>query len=85
MKTPEPLSEFTIENYYARTVEDLKRDTASIIEKHPEIKSNYYPPELKNLFMQYIEVHGHAYCMDEESEREKIAELLYNLLNTLKK
>ena len=72
------------ESYYKQIVEGLNKDILGVKEKYPEMKSNCYPQELVKMFEKYIEVYGHAYCMDLGSERKKISKLLYKFLNDLK-
>ena len=70
--------------YFKKLSEKLNKDTIHFKEKYPEMNSNCYPQELVKMFEKYIEVHGHAYCMDLGSERRKISKLLYKFLNDLK-
>ena len=74
----------SFESYYKKISEALSKATVTFKEKYPETKNNYYPKDLTKVFEKYIEVYGHAYCMDVESERKKISKLLYKLLNDLK-
>lgn len=60
------------------------KDILRFKEKHPEMKSNRYPQELAKMFENYIELYGHAYCMDLGSERKKISRLLYKFLTDLR-
>jgi len=71
----------SLESYYKRISNELSEATISFQEKYPEIKNNYYPQELIKVFEKYIEVYGHACCMDVASERKKISKLIYKLLN----
>lgn len=73
----------SFEFYYKKISEELNEATIAFKEKYPEAKNNYYPQELIKVFEKYIEVYGHAYCMDVGSERKKISKLLYRLLNEL--
>lgn len=73
----------SFEFYYKKISEELSKSTIAFKKKHPETKNNYYPQELIKVFEKYIEVYGHAYCMDVASERKKISKLLYRLLNEL--
>lgn len=63
----------------------LKRRVAIFKKKYPEMSQNYYPDKVSSLFERYIEVYGHAYCMDVKSERRKIAKMMYTFLCELKK
>lgn len=72
-----------LESYFKNISEELASNIITFKEKYPETKNNYYPAELTKLFEKYIEVYGHAYCMDVSGERRKIAKLLYKLLNEL--
>lgn len=74
----------SFESYYKIISEDLGKAAIAFKEKYPEAKNNYYPKELINVFEKYIEVFGHAYCMDVASERKKLSKLLYRALNELK-
>lgn len=69
--------------YFKKLSEELGSNIIAFENKYPEIKDNYYPKELINLFEKYIEVYGHAYCMDVTSERRKLSKLLYKMLNDL--
>lgn len=71
------------ESYYRKISEDLSAATIAFKEKYPETRNNCYPQELIKVFEKYIELYGHAYCMDVISERKKISKLLYKLLNEL--
>lgn len=71
------------ESYYRKISEDLSAATIAFKEKYPETRNNCYPQELIKIFEKYIELYGHAYCMDVSSERKKISKLLYKLLNEL--
>lgn len=62
----------------------LKRRVNIFKRKYPDMAQNYYPDKVVSLFERYIEVYGHAYCMDVKSERRKIAKMLYGLLCELK-
>lgn len=57
--------------YFKKLSEKLNKDILRFKEKHPEMKSNRYPQELAKMFENYIELYGHAYCMDLGSERKK--------------
>lgn len=72
------------ESYYKHMVEELGKDILGFKEKYPEMKTNRYPQELAKMFEKYIEVYGHAYCMDVGSERKKISKLLYRFLDDLR-
>lgn len=74
----------SFESYYKVISEDLGKTVIAFKEKYPEAKNNYYPKELTKIFEKYIEVYGHAHCMDVKSERRKIAKMLYVLLCELK-
>lgn len=74
----------SFESYYKKISKDLDKAVIAFKEKYPEAKNNYYPQELIKIFEKYIEVYGHAYCMDVASERKKISKLLHKLLNELK-
>ena len=74
----------SFESYYKRITQELNKATIVFKEKNPETKDNHYPQDLTKVFEKYIEVYGHAYCMDVGSERKKISKLLYKLLNELK-
>lgn len=74
----------SFEAYYKKISEKLDKASITFKEKHPKTKNNHYPQELIKVFEKYIEVYGHAYCMDVASERKKISKLLYKLLNELK-
>lgn len=74
----------SFESYYKKISEELSASIIVFKEKYPETKNNYYSQELTKVFEKYIEVYGHAYCMDVDSERKKISKLLYKLLNELK-
>lgn len=71
------------EFYYKKISEKLSEDTIAFKKRYPETKNNYYPQDIIKVFEKYIEVYGHAYCMDVGSERKKISKLLYRLLNEL--
>ncbi|TAL27173.1 MAG: hypothetical protein EPN94_01990 [Nitrospirae bacterium] len=73
-----------LESYFKEISEELSSNIIAFKDKHPEIKNNYYPEELTKLFEKYIEVYGHAYCMDVGSERKKLSKLLYRALNEMK-
>ena len=62
----------------------LKKQIFVFKEKYPEISRNNYPTKLSFLFERYIEVYGHAYCMDVKSERRKLSRLLHRFLCELK-
>ena len=74
----------SFESYYKGIKQELNQATIVFKENYPETKNNHYPQDLTNVFEKYIEVYGHAYCMDVGSERKKISKLLYKLLNELK-
>jgi len=75
----------TIESYFDNELAKLKRYTSIFKQKHPEVVNNAYPEKLAVIFERYIEVYGHAYCMDLKKERKKTARILYDLLCELKK
>lgn len=62
----------------------LKRYIVVFKKKYPELANNAYPEQLIVIFERYIEIYGHAYCMDLKKERKKTAKILYNLLCELK-
>ncbi|MBI4826925.1 MAG: hypothetical protein HY807_10990 [Nitrospirae bacterium] len=70
--------------YFKEISEELNNDIIMFKEKYSETKNNCYPEELTKLFEKYIEVYGHAYCMDVGSERKKLSKLLYRALNEIK-
>lgn len=72
------------ESYYKQMIEELDKDILGFKKKYPEMKTNIYPQELTKMFEKYIEVYGHAYCMDVGSERKKISKLLYRFLDDLR-
>lgn len=71
--------------YFIKLTEKLNKDIIGFKEKYPEMKTNRYPEELSKMFEKYIEVYGHAYCMDVGSERKKISKLLYSFLDDLRR
>ncbi len=73
----------SFKSYFKKISDDLNSNIIMFKGKYPEIKNNYYPEELIKVFEKYIEVYGHAYCMDVSSERKKISKLFYKLLNEL--
>ena len=62
----------------------LKKQLAIFKKKHQGMSQNYYPDKMSSLFEKYIEVYGHAYCMDVKSERRKLVKMFYALLCELK-
>lgn len=74
-----------ITSYFDNECIKLKKYTAIFKKKHPELANNNYPEKLADIFERYIEVYGHAYCMDLKKERKKTAKMLYDLLCQLKK
>ena len=74
----------SFESYYKRITQELNKATIVFKEKNPETKNNHYPQDLTKVFEKYIEVYGHAYCMDVGSERKKLSRLLYRALNEVK-
>lgn len=52
--------------------------------ENKDMSKNIYPIKLIPLIEKYIEVYGHAYCMDVKKERKKISKMIYFLLNELK-
>ncbi len=70
--------------YFKKISEELSSHIIMFKEKYPETKNNCYPEELTKVFEKYIEVYGHAYCMDVGSERKKLSKLLYRALNEMK-
>lgn len=70
--------------YFKKISEELSGNIIMFKEKYPETKNNCYPEELIKVFEKYIEVYGHAYCMDVASERKKLSKLLYRALNEVK-
>lgn len=75
----------TIKSYFDNEHVKLTRYTSMFKRKHPEIAENIYPENLAVIFERYIEVYGHAYCMDVKEERKKTARILYGLLCEFKK
>ncbi len=75
----------TVAPYFNNECIKLEKDTAIFKSKHPELANNNYPEKLADIFERYIEVYGHAYCMDIKKERRKTAKILYELLCQLKK
>ncbi|MCX5717469.1 MAG: hypothetical protein NTW44_03995 [Nitrospirae bacterium] len=70
--------------YFKKISEELISNIIMFKKKYPETKNNCYPEELTKVFEKYIEVYGHAYCMDVGSERKKLSKLLYRALNEMK-
>ncbi len=73
------------ESYYEYEKALLKRRIILFKKRNPQIAENNYPEKLIALFEKYIEIYGHAYCMDVKSERGKTSKLIYALLCELKK
>jgi len=69
-----------IKTRYAKECATLEKQISMFKEKYSEMSHNNYPDKLASLFERYIEVYGHAFCMDVKSERRKTARLLYGLL-----
>ncbi len=74
----------SFESYSRRIHAELELASITFKEKYPNTRDNIYPQDLTKVFEKYIEVHGHAYCMDVASERKKISKLMYKLLTELK-
>lgn len=74
----------SFESYFNTISGELSTAIINFKKKYPDTKDNFYPEELINVFDKYIEVYGHAFCMDVSSERKKISKLLYRMLNELK-
>ena len=47
---------------------------------YPEIKLNKYPDDFELILEKYIEVNAHAFCMDVQSERKKMANIIIQFL-----
>jgi hypothetical protein len=75
----------TTESYFDNERAKLKKYTSMFKKKHPEVAEITYPEKLTVIFERYIEVYGHAYCMDVKKERKKTARILYDLLCELRK
>ena len=75
---------YPFDAYFDNKCNKLKSYMAKFKKKYPELASNAYPEQLAIIFERYIEIHGHAYCMDLKKERKKTAKILYNLLCELK-
>lgn len=75
----------TIKSYFDNERAKLTRYISLFKKKHPKIAENVYPEKLAVIFERYIEVYGHAFCMDIKKERKKTARMLYDLLCELKK
>lgn len=74
----------SFEAYFKKISDDLNRNIIKFKGKYPETKNNHYPEELTKIFEKYIELYGHAYCMDVRSERRKLSKLLFRALNEIK-
>lgn len=74
----------SFEAYFKKISDDLNRYIIKFKGKYPETKNNQYPEELIKIFEKYIELYGHAYCMDVRSERRKLSKLLFRALNEIK-
>lgn len=72
-------------SYWEKEKENLAKYVKTFKKKNPEILKNVYPEKLIVIFERYLEVYGHAYCMDLKSERKKTAKLLYKALMELNK
>lgn len=72
-------------SYWEKEKENLAKYVKTFKKKNPEILKNVYPEKLIGIFERYLEVYGHAYCMDLKSERKKTAKLLYKALMELNK
>jgi len=68
----------SFESYFKIISEELREATITFKEKYPKTKNNYYPRELTYLFEKYIEVYGHAYCINVGSERKKYQNYFIN-------
>lgn len=75
----------TTKLYWEKEKENLAKYVNAFKKKNAEILKNVYPEKLVVLFERYLEVYGHAYCMDLKSERKKTAKLLYKALIELNK
>lgn len=75
----------TTKSYFENECEKLQKHITLFKKKYPEIMNNDYPDCLPRIFEKYIEVYAHAYCMDNKSERRKMAKMLFSLLGELKK
>lgn len=72
-------------SYWEKEKENLAKYVKTFKKKNSEILKNVYPEKLVVLFERYLEVYGHAYCMDLKRERKKTAKLLYKALMELNK
>ncbi len=70
--------------YWTMVDRRFKRRLKTFCKNNRKFKMNYFSKDIIGVIESYIELKGHAWCMDVSSERKKMAKLIFNLLEDIK-